>query len=63
MFFRLYNSPATFQGFMDDAFCSEIDSRDYGIYMNDILIAMNGTLEEHKKVHHIFNKIREMTSF
>jgi hypothetical protein len=24
---------------------------------------MNGTLEEHKKVHHIFNKIREMTSF
>jgi len=63
IFFRLYNFPATFQGFMDDAFHLEIDSRDYGIYMDDILIAINGTLEEHKKVHHIFDKIQENNLF
>jgi len=64
MFFRLCNSPATFQGFMDDAFCSEIDFRDYRIYMNDILVATDGTLEEHiKKVHHILDRMCENNLF
>jgi hypothetical protein len=59
MFFRLCNSPATFQGFMDDAFKEEINSGDYGIYMDDILVATDGTFEHHiKHVHHILDKIK-----
>src|SRR6266851_2424222 len=64
MFFGLCNSPATFQKFMDDAFHTEIDSGDYGIYMDDVLVATNGTIEEHiKKVHHILDKMRENDLF
>jgi hypothetical protein len=60
MFFGLCNSPATFQGFIDDAFKEEINSEDYGIYMDDILITTNGTLEHHiKGIHHIFDKIKD----
>jgi hypothetical protein len=58
MFFGLCNSPATFQGFIDDTFCPEIDSEDHRIYMDDVLVAMNGILEEHiRKVHHILNRM------
>ena len=46
------------QSFMDDAFKEEITSGDYGIYMDDILIATNGTLEHHiEHINHIFDKI------
>ena len=58
MFFSLCNSPTTFQLFMDDAFKEEIASEDYIIYMDDILITTNGTLEHHiERVNHIFDKI------
>jgi hypothetical protein len=43
---------------MNDAFYPEIDSGDYRIFMDDALVATNGTLKEHiKKVHHILNKM------
>ena len=49
---------------MDDAFHAKIDSRDYGIYMDDVLVATNGTLEEHtKKVHHILDRMHENDLF
>ncbi len=64
MFFGLCNSPATFQGFIDNTFCPKIDSGDYRIYMNDILVAMEGTLKGHiKKVHHILNRMCENDLF
>ena len=64
MFFRLCNSPTTFQGFMDNTFYPEIDSGDYGIYMDDVLVATNGTLKEHiKKVHHILDRMCENDLF
>jgi len=64
MFFSLCNSPATFQGFIDNAFLPEIDSRDYRIYMDNVLVATDGTLEEHiKKVHHILNRMQENNLF
>jgi hypothetical protein len=64
MFFGLCNSPATFQGFMYDAFKEEIDSGDYGIYMDDILVATDGTFEHHiKRIHHILDKIKSKDLF
>jgi hypothetical protein len=64
MFFGLYNSPATFQGFMDNAFKEEISSGDYRIYMDDILVATDGTLEHYIEcVHHILDKIKENDLF
>jgi hypothetical protein len=49
---------------MDDVFKEEINSGDYGIYMDDILVATNGTLEQHiEHVHHILDKIKENDLF
>ena len=54
VFFGLTNSLATFQTMMDAIFRNEIASGDVIIYMDDILIATNGSLERHKaKVTHI----------
>jgi len=64
MFFGLCNSPATFQGFMDDAFKEEINSGDYRIYMDDILVATDRTFEHHIEcVHHILDKIKDNNLF
>ena len=38
MFFRLTNSPATFQGFMNHIFKELIDKRHVVVYLDDILI-------------------------
>ncbi len=49
---------------MDNAFCPEIDSGDYRIYMDDVLVAMDGTLKEHiKKVYHILDRMRKNDLF
>ena len=49
---------------MNDVFREEIDSGEYGIYMDDILIATEGSLEHHiERVHHIFDKIKENDLF
>jgi hypothetical protein len=51
MFFGLTNSPATFQTMMDDVFRQEIATGAVIIYMDDILIATNGSLRTHQ--HHV----------
>jgi Reverse transcriptase (RNA-dependent DNA polymerase) len=38
MFFRMCNSPATFQAMMDDIFMTMIDNQLVIVYMDDILI-------------------------
>ena len=64
MFFGLCNSPATFQSFMDDVFKEEIDSGEFGIYMDDILVATDGTMEHHiEHVHHLLDKLKKVDLF
>ena len=64
MFFGLTNSPATFQTMMDAIFRNEIASGDVIIYMDDILIATNGSLEHHKaEVAHILQKLKDNDLF
>jgi hypothetical protein len=48
MFFGLTNSPATFQTMMDEIFKDKVATGDVIIYMDDILIATAGTLDNHK---------------
>ena len=58
MFFGLTNSPATFQMMMDEIFHQEIALGDVIIYMDNILIATEDSLEKHKLlVAHILNKL------
>ncbi len=49
MFFRLTNSPATFQWMMNDIFKDLIASGKVTIYLDDILI-MSKTKEEHRQI-------------
>ena len=49
MFFRLTNSPATFQKMMDAIFKDLISEGVVVVYLDDILI-FTKTLEEHRKV-------------
>jgi Reverse transcriptase (RNA-dependent DNA polymerase) len=60
MFFGLTNSPATFLTMMDTLFRQEIATGDITIYMDDILIATTGSLEQHKqKVHQVLRKLED----
>ena len=60
MFFGLTNSPATFQTMMDSIFREEITSEDIVIYMDDILIATSGSLDDHcQKVTHVLKKLQD----
>jgi hypothetical protein len=64
MFFGLTNSPATFQTMMDAIFRDEIASGDIIIYMDDILIATEGDLNDHKtKVTHVLQKLQDNDLF
>ena len=47
MFFRLTNSPATFQSIMDHIFLDLIHTGKVSVYINDIVIDTK-TLEEHR---------------
>ena len=47
MFFRLTNSPATFQTMMNNIFCELINKRHVIIYMDDIMI-VSKNLEENR---------------
>ena len=59
MFFGLTNSPATFQTMMDDVFKDEVATGEVIIYMDDILIATDGSLDFHKKyVAHVLSKLQ-----
>jgi hypothetical protein len=64
MFFGLTNSPATFQTMMDALFRNEIASGDVIIYMDDILIATQGSLELHRaQVNHVLKKLQDNDLF
>ncbi len=49
MFFRLTNSPATFQWMMNDIFCDLIGKGKVTIYLDDILI-FSRDLKEHQEI-------------
>jgi hypothetical protein len=49
MFFGLTNSPVTFQTMMDEIFKDELATGNIIIYMDDILIATAGSLDNHKR--------------
>src|SRR5258707_14107926 len=51
MFFRLYNSPATFQMMMNDILHEFINCGEVICYMDDILI-YSPTLSEHQQIVH-----------
>ena len=60
MFFRLTNSPATFQTMMNAIFTEEIVEGWLIIYMDDILIATEDDQEFHDKcVHWMLDKLKE----
>ena len=50
MFFGLTNSPATFQTMMDNDLKVEIRKGTTSVYMDDIVIHTDGTLEEHQVI-------------
>jgi Reverse transcriptase (RNA-dependent DNA polymerase) len=63
MFFKMCNSPATFQAMMDDIFMTMIDNRLVIVYMDDILIFadMKEELEQITKL--VLEKLREHDLF
>ena len=59
MFFGLTNLPATFQTMIDNVFKDEVARGDVIIYMDDILIATEGSLNAHKRhVVHVLSKLQ-----
>jgi len=64
MFFGLTNSPATYQTMMDEIFKEEVTLDNLFIYMDDILIATTGSLDEHRsKVAHVLTKLQDNNLF
>src|SRR5882757_587721 len=69
MFFGLCNSPATFQGMMDDIFQSLILEGVVLVYIDDILIYGGQDIKEHRKIvqkvldllrkHHLYLKLEK----
>ena len=60
MFFRLMNSPATFQTMMNAIFTKEIAEGWLIVYMDNILIAMKDDLQFHKKcIHRMLKKLKQ----
>lgn len=60
MFFGMTNSPPTFQSMMDEIFRRELELGDFFVYMDDELVATDGTLTEHKDyVAHILKINRD----
>jgi len=59
MFFRLTNSPATFQTMMNDIFTDMISEGVVVVYLDDILIFMKD-LEEHWRItHRVLGRLAE----
>ena len=59
MFFRLTNSPATFQTMMNDIFREEIAEGWVIIYMDDILVFTKDKEEHQEQVKRILEKLRK----
>jgi len=64
MFFRLTNSPATFQTMMDDIFQEEVAQGWLRIYMDDMIIATEDDEVLHElRVNHILDKLEKFDLF
>ena len=64
MFFGLTNLPATFQTMMDELFKIEIATGRVIIYMDDILIATDKDLQDHRKeVDNVLRKLQDNDLF
>ena len=60
MFFGLTNSPATFQAMMNGIFAEELREGWVSIYMDDILVHMDGNRDQHREcVHQILEKLEK----
>ena len=60
MFFRLTNSPVTFQTMMNAIFAEEIAEGWLIVYMDDILVATKDDLQFHEKcVHKMLEKLKK----
>jgi hypothetical protein len=62
MFFRLTNSPATFQTMMNDIFREEIAEGWVVIYMDDILVFSKDKHKHQEQVKRILEKLCTTTS-
>ncbi len=63
MFFRLTNSPATFQWMMNDIFHDLIGEGKVTIYLDDILIFSKNPKEHREIVQHVLQRLRENKLF
>ena len=64
MFFGLTNSPATFQMMMNEIFLEELREGWLTVYMDDMLIHTNDSLETHRKaVHRVLDKLAKHDLF
>jgi hypothetical protein len=63
MFFRLCNSPVTFQAMMNDIFRDMLNKGWLIIYMDDILIYLNNPEEHRKQTLCILTRLRENDLF
>jgi Reverse transcriptase (RNA-dependent DNA polymerase)/RNase H-like domain found in reverse transcriptase len=63
MFFRMCNSPATFQAIMNDIFMTMIDNRLVIVYMDDILIFSDTKEELERIIKLVLEKLRKHNLF
>ena len=64
MFFGLTNSPATFQMMMNEIFLEELREGWLTVYMDDMLIHTDDSLETHRKaVHRVLDKLAKHDLF
>ena len=60
MYFGMQNAPATFQSMMDTISRDQLAKGNIFIYMDDILIATDGTREDHyKEVEQVLQTLQE----
>jgi RNase H-like domain found in reverse transcriptase/Reverse transcriptase (RNA-dependent DNA polymerase) len=63
MFFRMCNSPATFQAMMDSIFSDMIEGQKVIVYMDDILIFAESQKELQERIKQVLQQLREHDLF
>jgi Reverse transcriptase (RNA-dependent DNA polymerase) len=63
MFFRMCNSPATFQAMIDSIFSDMIEGRKVIVYMDDILIFAENQEELQEQTKQVLQRLREHNLF
>jgi len=63
MYFRLTNSPATFQTMMNDLFQDLINQRDMATFINDILVTTDTEERHNKLVEEVLKRLEENDLF